>query len=56
MSTVGLRELKNQLSKYVERAKSGETVSIADGGQVVAELNPPRKLSPTGEPTTTLDG
>jgi antitoxin (DNA-binding transcriptional repressor) of toxin-antitoxin stability system len=55
MSSVGLRELKNQLSKYVERAKSGETVSITDRGHVVAELNPPKKISPTGEPTTTLD-
>src|SRR5439155_18898812 len=55
MSAVGLRELKNQLSKYVQRAKSGETVLITYRGHVVAELNPPKKISPTGEPTTTLD-
>ena len=55
MSTIGLRDLKNQLSKYVERAKSGETVSITDRGQVVAELNPPKRISSNGEPTTTLD-
>jgi prevent-host-death family protein len=55
MSTVGLRELKNQLSKYVERARSGETVAITDRGQVVAELSPPRKVSPAGEPLTTLE-
>lgn len=55
MSSIGLRELKNQLSRYVERAKTGETVSITNRGQIVAELNPPRKISPAGEPTTTLD-
>ena len=55
MSAVGLRELKNQLSKYVERAKSGETVLITDRGHVVAELSPPRRTSPSGEPLTTLD-
>ena len=55
MSTVGLRELKNQLSKYVERARSGETVAITDRGQVVAELSPPKRVSPAGEPLTTLE-
>src|SRR5262245_15279073 len=55
MSAVGLRELKNRLSRYVQRAKSGETVLITDRGEVVAELSPPRKISASGEPTTTLE-
>jgi prevent-host-death family protein len=55
MSEVGLRELKNQLSKYVKRARSGETVSITDRGEVVAELVPPDKLRRNGLPTTSLD-
>ncbi len=55
MSTVGLRELKNQLSKYVERARSGETVLVTDRGLVVAELTPPKRTSSAGEPLTTLD-
>ena len=55
MSSVGLRELKNQLSKYVQRARSGETVSITDRGEVVAELAPPKRFSQNGEPVTTLD-
>lgn len=54
MSAVGLRELKNQLSKYVQRARSGETVMITDRGEVVAELSPPRKTARKGEASTTL--
>jgi prevent-host-death family protein len=55
MSTVGLRELKNKLSQYVARAKSGESVTITDRGQVVAELTPPKRHPGTGEPVVTLD-
>jgi prevent-host-death family protein len=54
MSAVGLRELKNQLSRYVQRARSGETVLITDRGEVVAELSPPRKGS-AGDAITTLE-
>jgi prevent-host-death family protein len=54
MNAVGLRELKNQLSRYVQRARSGETVLITDRGEVVAELTPPRKGS-SGEALTTLE-
>ncbi|MBI4475172.1 MAG: type II toxin-antitoxin system prevent-host-death family antitoxin [Acidobacteria bacterium] len=55
MSSVGLRELKNQLSKYVQRVKSGETVLITDRGEIVAEMSPPKKQSSTGEAITNLD-
>ena len=55
MTVVGLRKLKNQLSKYVARAKSGETVFITDRGHIVAELSPPKQISPTGGSTTTLE-
>jgi prevent-host-death family protein len=55
MSAVGLRNLKNQLSRYVQRARSGETVLITDRGEVVAELSPPRKTSAAGEAITTLE-
>ena len=54
MNAVGLRELKNRLSRYIHRARSGETVLITDRGEVVAELSPPRKGSP-GEAFTTLE-
>jgi prevent-host-death family protein len=41
METVGVRKLKNRLSEYIRRAKSGESVLVTDRGQVVAELTPP---------------
>ncbi|HEY5047066.1 MAG TPA: type II toxin-antitoxin system prevent-host-death family antitoxin [Rhizomicrobium sp.] len=43
MKTVGLRELKNHLSEYVRYVRDGETVSVTDRGEVVAELVPPRR-------------
>ncbi len=41
MRTVGIRELKDRLSEYLGRTKSGERVLVTDRGQVVAELGPP---------------
>ena len=41
MKSVGLRELKNRLSKYVREVRSGEGVLVTDRGEVVAELIPP---------------
>lgn len=38
---VGIRELKNGLSKYVRQAESGDVVIVTDRGRVVAELWPP---------------
>ena len=55
MSRVGLREFKNKFSKYVARARSGESVSITDRGHVVAELSPAKQYSTVGRPVTTLD-
>lgn len=37
---VGIRELRGQLSAYVERVKAGETILITDRGALVAELRP----------------
>jgi prevent-host-death family protein len=41
MKSVGVRELKNRLSEYLRRVRSGESVLVTDRGQVVAELLPP---------------
>lgn len=41
MKTVGLRELKNGLSRYVQEVRQGEEILVTDRGQVVAELRPP---------------
>jgi antitoxin (DNA-binding transcriptional repressor) of toxin-antitoxin stability system len=40
---VGIRDLKNQLSRYVRLAAAGETVLVTDRDRVVAELIPPRQ-------------
>jgi prevent-host-death family protein len=53
MSTVGLREFKNKLSKYVARAKGGEKISITDRGQAVVELMPAKQI--TGSVRITVD-
>lgn len=42
MKTVGIKELKNKLSEYVQLAKAGEVVAITHRGEVVAELRAPR--------------
>ncbi len=42
MKTVGLRELKNHLSRCIGHVRDGETVAITDRGRVIAELTPPR--------------
>ena len=41
METVGIRELKNNLSKYVRQAEGGHVVIVTDRGRIVAELRPP---------------
>ena len=37
---VGIRELRNQLSKWVARVRDGEEVTITDRGKPVARLVP----------------
>ena len=43
MEVVGIRELKTHLSRYLKKARAGETIVITDRGAAVAELRP---LSP----------
>jgi len=38
--TVGVRELRQNLSVYLDRVKLGETLSVTEYGQVVAILAP----------------
>lgn len=38
MKAVGIRDLKNRLSKYIRLVKRGEDILVTDRGQVVAEL------------------
>lgn len=39
-SEVGIRDLKNGLSGYIDRVKAGEEVIITDRGRPVARLSP----------------
>ncbi len=39
--TVGIRELKNNLSHYVREVERGKRVSVTAHGRIVAELVPP---------------
>ena len=39
---VGIRELRQNLSVYIERVKAGETLEVTDHGQPVANLEPIR--------------
>jgi prevent-host-death family protein len=45
MTAVGIRELKNNLSRYVQDVARGDSVAITLHGRVVAELIPPRTRS-----------
>lgn len=37
---VGVKELKNSLSKYLRAVRGGEVVQITERGKVVAEIRP----------------
>jgi antitoxin (DNA-binding transcriptional repressor) of toxin-antitoxin stability system len=38
---VGVRELRQNLSVYLDRVKAGERLDVTEHGQLVAELGPP---------------
>jgi prevent-host-death family protein len=40
--TVGVRELRQNLSKYLVRVKDGEALTVTERGRVVARLVPAR--------------
>ena len=40
MSQVGVRELKNQLSRYLKRVQEGEEIIVTEHGRSVARLLP----------------
>ena len=39
---VGVRELRQNLSVYLDRVKDGESLEVTERGQVVARLSPSR--------------
>ena len=41
MVATGVRELKDNLSRYIRRVEAGERIAVTAHGRVVAELVPP---------------
>ena len=42
MRKVGIKVLKNELSKHIRAVAAGETILVTDRDRVVAELRPPQ--------------
>ena len=45
MTTVGIAELRQNLSKYLQRVAQGERLLVTDHNRPVAELGPPSSTS-----------
>ena len=41
MASVGIRELKNHLSAFLNRVRSGERLGVTDRGRTIAIISPP---------------
>jgi len=50
MGAVGVRELKNRLTYYLQRARKGEEVIVTERGRPVAKLVPPDRARGKGVP------
>jgi len=46
MAAVGVRELKNHLSKYLKRIKEGEWLTVTERGRPIALISPPTHIQP----------
>lgn len=49
IKTVGIRELKNKLSAYLQEVRRGIRILITDRNRVVAELREPLSTSPAAD-------
>ena len=52
MLSTGIRDLKNNLSRYLRRVMRGERILVTDRGRVVAELRPPVGAAGMGDAAT----
>jgi len=52
MTKVGIRELKNRLSRYIRLAKQGQTIVVTERGEEAARIVPP---AGTQQKTQTVD-
>ena len=41
MPSIGIRDLRNNLSRVIDRVSKGTSIDVTDHGRVVARLNPP---------------
>lgn len=55
MASAGIREIKDNLSRYIRRTEAGERVSITAHGRVVAELVPPGEGSQASSSSPVLE-
>ena len=51
MTSTGIRELKDNLSRYIRRIEAGERIAVTAHGRVVAELGPPARATRAGRRT-----
>jgi antitoxin (DNA-binding transcriptional repressor) of toxin-antitoxin stability system len=54
LKTVGVKELKNNLSAYLREVRCGATVLVSDRNSIVAELHEPYRRSTVGESVNPL--
>lgn len=48
MNAIGIRDLKNNLSRYLRQVKTGERLLVTERGRTIAVISPP-PLTPTDE-------
>jgi antitoxin (DNA-binding transcriptional repressor) of toxin-antitoxin stability system len=48
MKSVGIKVLKDNLSKYLRMVKDGETILVTDRDEVIAEIRQPARHPPGG--------
>jgi antitoxin (DNA-binding transcriptional repressor) of toxin-antitoxin stability system len=51
MRTIGIRELKAQLSSALREVQRGEVLLVTDRGRVIAELRSPGTIASAGRPS-----
>jgi len=49
MERIGVKELRQHASRYLDRVKAGETVEVTERGELVALLVPPRPAATARE-------
>jgi prevent-host-death family protein len=49
MERIGVRELRQHASRYLDRVKAGETVEVTERGRLVALLTPPHPATSARE-------